>query len=104
MRNKNHNNLKIKENIEAKIISRSWEDEKFKRELLKNTKKVLKKEFGIKIPDNIEIKILEENANTLYFIIPENPDNLSEENVLTDEELEVATGGSENSGTLDCDV
>lgn len=87
--------LNNKKDIEIKIISRAWEDENFKGALLKNPREAIQKEFKIIIPPHVEIKILEETANTLYFIIPRNPDKRPPEKSLADEELDSVAGGGD---------
>ncbi len=55
-------------NIEQ-IVARAWEDPAFKQELLNNPKAVLA-EAGVEVPDNVDLKILEETPNNLYLIVP----------------------------------
>jgi hypothetical protein len=58
--------------IEEKLIDRAWQDAAFKQELLNNPKATIEKE-GIKLPPNIEVRVVEENPTTLYLVIPINP-------------------------------
>jgi hypothetical protein len=53
----------------AQIVTRAWEDPAFKQELLNNPKAVLA-EAGVEVPDNVDLKILEETPNNLYLIVP----------------------------------
>lgn len=55
----------------AKLIARAWDDEKFKKRLLKETEKVLKEE-GID-PGNITIKVHENKDNEVHLVIPQKP-------------------------------
>lgn len=73
--------------LENKIIARAWQDESFKEELLSNPKAAFERE-SIELPESIELRVVEENANTLYFVLPPKP---SEE--LSDAELETVAGG-----------
>ncbi len=82
------NNMTRKE-IEQSLIIKAWQNEAFKQELLSNPKSALEKE-GINLPDNIEIKVVEENPSLLYFVLPPNPDNASQ---LSESELEAVAGG-----------
>lgn len=59
--------------IQPNLITWAFKNESFKRELLKNPKLTLEKELGNRLPENIEIKILEETNNTLYMVLPRNP-------------------------------
>ena len=61
-----------KTEFEAKLIKRAWEDEDFKKALLKNPKETIKKDFGIQLPE-ITINVLENTSETAYFVIPKKP-------------------------------
>jgi hypothetical protein len=74
----------------APVIAKAWKDEKFKKELLGNPKAVISKEFGVRIPDNVNVKVLEEDANNLYMILPM---KVPGEGELSDEQLESVAGG-----------
>jgi hypothetical protein len=78
-----------KNELEAKLVAQAWKDEAFKQELINNPKAVLEREIGQKIPENADIRVLEETANTVYLVIPKKPtvDELSEE------QLEAVAGG-----------
>lgn len=58
--------------LEENLIFRAWKDVSFKQELLSNPKATLEKE-GIKLPLNIEVRVVEETPTTLYLVIPINP-------------------------------
>ena len=73
--------------LEEQIIARAWQDNSFKEELINNPEAALEHE-GISLPESIEVKVFEENANTLYIILPSKP---NEE--LSDAELESVAGG-----------
>ncbi len=80
-----------RKDIEAHIIAQAWKDENYKQELLNNPRSIFEKEFGMKIPSQKRIEVLEEDFNTLYFVLPTSPDLSKIE--LSDEELEVVAGG-----------
>lgn len=82
---------KSREEALAPVVAKAWKDEKFKKELISNPKAVISKEFGVQIPDNVNVKVLEENANNLYIILPTRP---QVEGELTDEQLQDVAGGS----------
>ncbi len=62
---------KLKE-VQSKVIARAWKDEEFCKKLLENPKEALK-EFGIDLPENVKITAVQEEANHLYFVLPEAP-------------------------------
>jgi hypothetical protein len=76
--------------IEAKIIARAWKDAKFKEQLLSDPKSVLGSYIGKSIPDDVEIKVVEESSKILYLVLPVEPTNESE---LTEAQLEAIAGG-----------
>lgn len=55
------------------IVEKAWQDEAFKKALIADPKKVLK-EIGAFIPDNINLKVIEETADEVYVIIPKKPE------------------------------
>jgi len=78
--------------IEEKIIAKATKDETFRANLLSSPKETLETELGISIPDAINVKVLEEDKNSFYLVlppvvIPETEDELSEA------ELEMVSGG-----------
>lgn len=81
--------------IEERIIARAWQDESIKQELLSNPKSAFEKE-GIPLPENIEVRVVEEDSNTIYFVLPMQP---SETGELSDAELESVAGGNWGSSS-----
>lgn len=81
--------MTTRKELEEKLITRAWQDEAFKQELLTQPNVALAKE-GINIPSNVEVRVFEENSSTLYVIIPMNPAAASE---LSEAELESVAGG-----------
>lgn len=58
--------------IEEKLINRAWQDDAFKRSLLFNPKETIQRE-GINLPKNVEVRVVEETADTIYLVIPKKP-------------------------------
>lgn len=74
------------------LISKVWADENFKKEFMANPRKTLE-EFGVFIDKDKEIVVEDQtNDSVVYFNIPAEP-NLDELE-LTEEELEMVSGGS----------
>jgi hypothetical protein len=65
--------VKTRKDLEIHLIARSFEDEAFRQELLANPKAVIERELGTKLPEGIEINVLEETETTLYMMLPSNP-------------------------------
>lgn len=86
-------NFPTRNEIEAKIIAKAWQDEEFKQELLSQPRATIIREWGLKdIPDNVDIKVIEENPNTLYMVLPMKPVTTNGEE-LSEEQLEAVAGG-----------
>ena len=79
--------------FEQKLIQQAWEDEAFKQELLSNPKAVYARESGQELPKDIEIEILQETANKVYLVLPNNPVPAGFEEELSEEALEAVAGG-----------
>ena len=94
--------------IKAQVIARAWKDKEFKNRLLRNPKAVLEKEYNIKLPANVEFKIVEETSTTAYLTLPMQPDDVAPDQ-LSDAELENVAGGAASStdvrsGCICCSV
>jgi hypothetical protein len=85
-------NTLTRNELEAKIIARAWQDEAFKQELLSNPKAVFSQEIGHSIPDEVEIRVIEENPTTLYMVLPMKP-VIATGDELSEEQLEAVAGG-----------
>jgi hypothetical protein len=86
-------NFPTRNELEAKVIAQAWQDEEFKQELLSHPRATIIREWGLKdLPDNIDIKVIEENSNTLYMVLPMKPVTTNGEE-LSEEQLEAIAGG-----------
>jgi Nitrile hydratase, alpha chain len=81
-----------RQEIEAHLVAKTWKDESFKQQLLSNPKAVIEKEFGVQLPAELNVQIVEEDAQTLYINLPMRPDFSGTE--LSDRELEAVAGGT----------
>lgn len=83
-----------RQELEAQIIAKAWQNEAFKQELLSHPRATVIRELGLKdIPDNLDIKVLEENPTTLYMVLPMKPVSPTGTE-LSEEELEAVAGGT----------
>jgi phage FluMu gp28-like protein len=85
--------LENRQDLETQLIERAWQDEDFRQELLCNPKTVLEAELGKKLPEDVQITVLEETPNLNYLVLPANPDRLTDQE-LSAEELDLVAGGS----------
>ena len=58
------------ENPEARLIARAWQDASFKRALLSDPSAAIQVELGVAIPEEIELKVVEEDVDSLYIVLP----------------------------------
>ena len=75
--------------LEAKIIAQAWKDPRFKEKLLKNPRAAFK-EMGLDIPENIQLKVVEDRPNTCTFVLPPADPHAKD---MSDAELERVAGG-----------
>ena len=84
----NKNILEYRKELEAKVIEKAWADESFKKELMADPHRVLA-QFGLHLPRELEIKVLEESAKVVYLVLPVNQE------VLSDEQVDAVAGGAD---------
>ncbi|WP_243644198.1 NHLP leader peptide family RiPP precursor [Paenibacillus pinisoli] len=61
--------------LREKIIEKAWSDSAFKEKLLADPKSAIAAEFGIDIPAEFNLKVLEETDDTFYLVLPKKPDD-----------------------------
>jgi len=86
--------MEQRKQLEQQIIEKAMKDESFRMQLIEDPRFILEQETGMKIPDSFNIKILEEDAQTFYIVLPEkiNPET---EDELTEAELMKVSGGQQ---------
>jgi len=72
--------------VNLPIIAKAWSDTDFKAGLLANPAETLQAE-GIEFPAGVKVKAVENTSEQFYLVIPQKPDDLSEE------QLDQVTGG-----------
>ena len=58
---------------EADLIEKAVEDEAFRQEFIANPKDVLQRELGKQLPESVNVKVLQEDGDNLYIVIPGAP-------------------------------
>ncbi len=89
-----------RQEIEAEIIKKAWEDDKFRQELLANPKATLTKMFNVDFPEELKFEIHEESPTRMHLVLPAKPD-MSGSRELSDNDLEAVSGGT-GGGTMKC--
>ncbi|GFN32988.1 NHLP leader peptide family RiPP precursor [Paenibacillus xylaniclasticus] len=59
--------------LKTQIIEKAWSDPVFKKQLLEDPKAAIHAAFGVEIPENIKLTVVEETANSFYLVIPPSP-------------------------------
>jgi hypothetical protein len=78
--------------MERKLIQRSLEDEGFRRRLLADPRAALEEELGARLPKEVEVRAVEETADTIYLVLP-SASVVGDSRELSDQELETLAGG-----------
>ncbi len=76
-------------NLMTELFTACWKDEALKARFMSDPKAVLA-EHGIKVPDNIDVNVVENSDNTVHITMPTAPAGAMN---LSDEELAGAAGG-----------
>ena len=81
-----------RQQLEKQLIEKAFKDESFRKQLVENPGAAIEAETGRKIPETVKIKVLEEDPQTVYLVLPDTL-GMSGQNELTDEELNSVAGG-----------
>jgi len=66
----------------ARVVARAWHDETFKEKLKNNPRDALA-DHGVKVPSGAKVKVVENSAEIVHFVLPTPPrDELSEEDLM----------------------
>ena len=85
--------------LERTIVQKSIEDEDFRQRLLDDPKGTGEREMGIRLPEGVEVRVVEESAQSIYLVLPSASPLVGEDGELSDQDLEeVAGGGSWMTG------
>jgi hypothetical protein len=90
--NKMENLTQKRNQLEQLLIEKAMNDEAFRKELIADPKGTIEKETGMKLPDNFNVKVLEENPQSFFLVLPATVQPGSEDE-LSEAELEMVSGG-----------
>ena len=77
-------------NALAQLFAACWKDEALKARFMADPKAVLA-EYDMPVPDNLDVKVVENTDNTVHITMPAPPSGGMD---LSDEELSNAAGGT----------
>ncbi len=75
-----------REELEKEIIKKAQSDNNFKKFLMEKPHEAIA-QFGVQVPGEVEVRVVEESAKVVYLVLPVNPDEL------TDKLLDAVAGG-----------
>jgi hypothetical protein len=61
---------KNRRDLQNELIKKAMTDQTFKQALLSSPKDTIAKFLGTKLPDQVQIKVVEEDQNTFYLVLP----------------------------------
>ncbi|BBI36422.1 NHLP leader peptide family RiPP precursor [Cohnella abietis] len=64
------------DSLKVQIIKKAWAEPEFKKTLLDNPKLAIKEAFGVEIPAEIELKVVEESKSLYYLTLPPSPEDV----------------------------
>jgi Nitrile hydratase, alpha chain len=79
--------------MERRLIQRSLEDEEFRQRLLADPRAAIEQELGSRLPESIEVRVVEESADTIYLVLPSRSAD-AQGSELSDRELDAVAGGA----------
>ena len=90
--------------MERRLIERSLQEESFRQRLLDDPKGAIEQEMGTRVPEGFEVRVVQENADTIYLMLPSASTVEGEGGELSDEALESVAGGLGFANDLQDDV
>ncbi|HEV8224122.1 MAG TPA: NHLP leader peptide family RiPP precursor, partial [Rubrobacteraceae bacterium] len=78
--------------MERRLIQRSLEDEAFRQRLLDDPRAIIEQELGSRLPESVEVRVVEESADTIYLVLP-SASPVGQGGELSDQELDAVAGG-----------
>ncbi|MGF1470889.1 MAG: NHLP leader peptide family RiPP precursor [Rubrobacteraceae bacterium] len=86
--------------MRQRLMRRSMEDEELRQRLLSEPKATIEQELGTSLPEEVEIRAVEETQDTVYLVLPPKPQSTPKNSELSEMELETMAGGwTGNDGT-----
>lgn len=87
-----------RQSLEAQVLERAAQDPKFREELKQDPRATVARDFGVQVPTDIVVEVVEETPTKVYLVLPAPPAQRGQE--LSSQEMEAVAGGW--SGPSDC--
>jgi hypothetical protein len=82
--------------FERTLVQRSLQDESFRQMLLADPKAAVEQELGSRLPEDVEVRVVQESARTIYLVLP-SASAVGEGGEISEQELGEVAGGSDNT-------
>lgn len=80
-----------RQGMTSQVIDRATRDPQFRQDLQRDPARTVEREFGVRIPKSIELRVVEETPSTLYLVLP--PKSIATGEEISDQDLEQVAGG-----------
>ena len=78
--------MDTRESLLDKLVEKVEEDSDFHGRLLANPRSALKEDFGIEVPEDVNVVVHQDDSRTAHIVLPDSTE-------LTDAQLQQAAGG-----------
>lgn len=85
-----------RDEIEEIVINNALKHPQYRQALLKDPKKVIETQLNNRLPEGLQVKVVEETGDTIYLRLPH---VITEGSELSDSDLEQVAGGKDDSNS-----
>ena len=79
--------------MRQRLIERSTQDEGLRQRLLEDPKGTVEQELGARLPEEVEIRAVEETPEIIYLVLPPKAAASLEDSELSERDLDAIAGG-----------
>lgn len=84
-----------RQTVEARVLERAAKDPQFRDQLKHDARGTVSRDFGIQVPADISVEVVEETPSKVYLVLPASPPQRGQE--LSAQDLEAVAGGWSDS-------
>lgn len=89
--------MKANHEFQQQLLEKAMKDPDSRKRFIEDPKTVIEEETGLKIPDGINVLVMEEDENTIYLVLPFVPAQ-TDDTELAETELDSIAGGIRTAG------
>jgi hypothetical protein len=82
-----------REQLERRLIERCLGDKSFRQRLMEDPKGAVEQELGRRLPEEVQVRAVEEAQDTIYLVLPSTPMAGRVGGALSNQQLESVAGG-----------